>query len=88
MVRDVEVMMDMVVEVMVMVVDIGMITVVVKTLVPWEWIIRMENKELKQLANVITVQVEIVALNMVVMDLVVEHIIIDYLGHLTSFIKE
>ncbi len=72
--------MDMVVEVLVMVADIGMIMVVVKTLVPWEWIIMMEDKEPKQLSKVITVQVEIVALNMVV-DLVVKHIIIDYLGH-------
>jgi hypothetical protein len=80
MVRDVEVMMDMVVEVMVMVAHIGMIMVVVKTLMPWEWIVTMEDKELKQQANIITVQVEIVELNMV-MDLVVEHIIIDYLGH-------
>ncbi len=38
----------------------------------------MEDKELKQLVKV-TLQVEFVVLNMVV-DLVMEHIIIDYLG--------
>ncbi len=67
--------MDVVVEVMAMVADIGMIMVVVITLVPWEWIVTMEDKELKWLAKVITVQVEIMALNMVM-----EHIVIDYLG--------
>jgi hypothetical protein len=75
MVRDMEVAMDVVVEVMAMVADIGMIMVVVITLVPWEWIVTMEDKELKWLAKVITVQVEIMALNMVM-----EHIVIDYLG--------
>jgi hypothetical protein len=79
MVGDVQVTTDVVVEVMAMVAAIGMIMVVVITLVPWEWIVTMEDKELKWLAKVITVQVEIMALNMVV-DLVVEHIVIDYLG--------
>jgi hypothetical protein len=36
--------------------------------------------QLKWLVKVIIVQVEIVVLNMV-MDLVVEHIVIDYMGH-------
>ena len=53
MVGDVEVMMDVVVEVMVTVVDVGMIMVVVVTLVPWEWIVMMVDKELKWLAKVI-----------------------------------
>jgi hypothetical protein len=79
MVRDVEVTLAVVVEVMAMVADLGMIMVAVITLVPWEQIITMEDKELKWLAKVITVQVEITALNMV-MDLVVEDIVIDYLG--------
>jgi hypothetical protein len=70
--------MDMAVEVMVTVVDVGMITVVVITLVLQEWIIMMVAKVMKWLAKV-TLQVEIVVLNMVV-DLVMEHIIIDYLG--------
>jgi hypothetical protein len=80
MVRDVEVTTAVVVEVMAMVADLGMIMVAVITLVPWEQIVTMEDKELKWLAKVLTVQVEITALNMV-MDLVVEHIVIDYLGH-------
>jgi hypothetical protein len=72
---DVVVMMDMAVKVMVAVVDIGMIMVVV----PLEQIIMMEDKVLKWLARVMLQQAEIVVLNMVA-DLVVEHIIIDYLG--------
>jgi hypothetical protein len=75
---DVEVMMDVAVKVMVTVVDVGMIMVVVVTLVPWEWIVMMVAKGMKWLAKV-TLQVEIMVLNMV-MDLVVEHIFIDYLG--------
>jgi hypothetical protein len=59
MVGDMEVMKDMVVKVMAMVADIGMIMVVVITLVPQEWIVMIEDKELKWLAKVITVQVEI-----------------------------
>jgi hypothetical protein len=78
MVGDVEVLMDMVVEVMVAVVDVGMIMVVVITLVPQEWIVMLVAKGMKWLAKV-TLQVEIVVLKMV-MDLVVEHIVIDYLG--------
>ncbi len=70
--------MDMVVEVMVAVVDVGMIMVVVITLVPQEWIVMLVAKGMKWLAKV-TLQVEIVVLKMV-MDLVVEHIVIDYLG--------
>jgi hypothetical protein len=70
-----EVMMDVVVEVMITVVDVGMITVVVVTLVPWEWIVMMVAKGMKWLAKV-TLQVEIMVLNMVV-DLVMECIIID-----------
>jgi hypothetical protein len=78
MVGDVEVVMDVAVKVMVTVVDIGMIMVVVVMLVPLEQIIMMEDKVLKWLARV-TLQTEIVMLSMV-MDLVMEHIIIDYLG--------
>jgi hypothetical protein len=74
----VEVMMDVAVKVMVTVVDVGMITVAVITLVLQEWIIMMVAKVMKWLAKV-TLQVEIVVLNMVV-DLVMKHIIIDYLG--------
>jgi hypothetical protein len=47
MVRDVEVVTDLVVKVMAMVVDVGMMMVVVITLVPWEWIIMIQEKELK-----------------------------------------
>jgi hypothetical protein len=75
---DVEVMMDMAVKVMVAVVDVGMIMVVVIMLVPLEQIIMMEDKVPKWLARVM-LQAEIVVLSMV-MDLVAEHIIIDYLG--------
>jgi hypothetical protein len=78
MVGDVEVVMDMAVKVMVAVVDIGMIMVVVVMLVPLEQIIMMEDKVLKWLARVM-LQAEIVVLSMVV-DLVVERIVIDYLG--------
>jgi hypothetical protein len=78
MVGDVEVLMDMVVEVMVAVVDVGMIIVVVITLVPQEWIVMLVAKGMKWMAKV-TLQVEIMVLNMV-MDLVMEHIVIDYLG--------
>jgi hypothetical protein len=76
---DVEVVMDMAVKVMVAVVDVGMIMVVVVMLVPSEQIIMMEDKVLKWLVRVM-LQAEIVVLSMVA-DLVVEHIIIDYLGH-------
>jgi len=75
---DVEVMMDVAVKVMVTVVDVGMIMVVVVMLVPLEQIIMMEDKVLKWLARVM-LQAEIVVLSMVV-DLVVERIVIDYLG--------
>jgi hypothetical protein len=78
MVGDVEVMMDMVVEVMVTVVDVGTIMVAVIMLVPLEWIVMMEDKVLKWLAKVM-LQAEIVVLSMV-MDLVTERIVIDYLG--------
>jgi hypothetical protein len=78
MVGDVEVVMDMAVKVVVAVVDVGMIMVVVVMLVPLEQIIMMEDKVLKWLARV-TLQAEIVVLSMVV-DLVVERIVIDYLG--------
>jgi hypothetical protein len=78
MARDVEVMMDVAVKVMVAVVDVGMIMVVVVMLVPLEQIIMMEDKVLKWLTRVM-LQVEIVVLSMVV-DLVVERIVIDYLG--------
>jgi hypothetical protein len=74
----VEVMMDVAVKVMVTVVDVGMIMVVVVMLVPLEQIIMMEDKVLKWLARVM-LQAEIVVLSMVV-DLVVERIVIDYLG--------
>jgi hypothetical protein len=76
---DAEVMMDVAVKVMVTVVDVGMIMVVVVMLVPLEQIIMMEDKVLKWLAKVM-LQAEIVVLSMVA-DLVVEHIVIDYLGH-------
>jgi hypothetical protein len=75
---DVEVVMDVAVKVMNAVVDVGMIMVVVIMLVPLEQIIMMEDKVLKWLARVV-LQAEIVVLSMVV-DLVVEHIVIDYLG--------
>jgi hypothetical protein len=75
----VEVMMDVAVKVMVTVVDVGMIMVVVVMLVPLEQIIMMEDKVLKWLARVM-LQAEIVVLSMVT-DLVMEHIVIDYLGH-------
>jgi hypothetical protein len=78
MVGEVKVMMDVAVKVMVAVVDIGVIMVVVITLVLQEWIIMMVAKVLKWLAKV-TLQVEIMVLNMVE-DLVMEHIVIDYLG--------
>jgi hypothetical protein len=78
MVGDVEVAMDVVVKMMVAVVDVGMIMVVVITLVLLEQIIMILAKGLKWLAKVMS-QVEITVLNMVV-DLVVECIIIDYLG--------
>jgi hypothetical protein len=76
---DVEVVMDMAVKVMVAVVDIGMIMVVVRMLVLLEQIIMMEDTVLKWLAMV-TLQAEIVVLSMVA-DLVMECIVIDYLGH-------
>jgi predicted metal-dependent hydrolase len=66
--------MDVVVEVMVAVVDVGMIMVVVITLVLQEQIVMMVAKEMKWLAKVM-LQVEIVVFNMVM-----EHIVIDYLG--------
>jgi hypothetical protein len=75
---DAEVVMDVAVKVMVAVVDVGMIMVVVVMLVPLEQIIMMEDKVLKQLARVM-LQAEIVVLSMVA-DLVVERIVIDYLG--------
>jgi hypothetical protein len=74
-----EVVMDVAVKVMVTVVDVGMIMVVVIMLVPLEQIIMMEDKVLKWLARVM-LQAEIVVLSMVT-DLVMEHIVIDYLGH-------
>jgi hypothetical protein len=70
--------MDVAVKVMVTVVDVGMIMVVVVMLVPLEQIIMMEDKVLKWLARVV-LQAEIVVLSMVV-DLVMERIVIDYLG--------
>jgi hypothetical protein len=76
---DVEVVMDMAVKVMVAVVDVGMIMVVVRMLVLLEQIIMMEDTVLKWLAMV-TLQAEIVVLSMVA-DLVMECIVIDYLGH-------
>jgi hypothetical protein len=78
-VGDAEVVMDVAVKVMVAVVDVGMIMVVVVMLVPLEQIIMMEGKVLKWLVRVM-LQAEIVVLSMVA-DLVVEHIVIDYLGH-------
>jgi hypothetical protein len=75
---DMEVVMDVSVNVMVAVVDVGMIMVVVIMLVPLEQIIMMEDKVPKWLARVM-LQAEIVVLSMVA-DLVAEHIIIDYLG--------
>jgi hypothetical protein len=75
---DTEVVMDVAVKVMVAVVDVGMIMVVVIMLVPLEQIIMMEDKVLKWLARVM-LQAEIVVLSMVA-DLVVERIVIDYLG--------
>jgi hypothetical protein len=78
MVGDVEVVMDVAVKVMVAVVDVGMIMVVVVMLVPLEQIIMMEDKVLKWLVRVM-LQAEIVVLSMVA-DLVVERIVIDYLG--------
>jgi hypothetical protein len=74
----VEVVMDVAVEVMVTVVDVGMIMVVVIMLVPLEQIIMMEDKVLKWLAKVM-LQAEILVLSMVV-DLVTERIVIEYLG--------
>jgi hypothetical protein len=74
-----EVMMDMAVEVMVAVVDVGMIMVVVVMLVPLEQIVMMEDKVLKWMAKVM-LQAEIMVVSMVV-DLVMECIVIDYLGH-------
>jgi hypothetical protein len=73
-----EVVMDVAVKVMVAVVDVGMIMVVVIMLVPLEQIIMMEDKVLKWLARVM-LQAEIVVLSMVA-DLVVDRIVIDYLG--------
>jgi hypothetical protein len=78
MVRDVEVTMDVVVKMMVTVVDVGMIMVVVITLVLLEQIAMILAKGMKWLAKVM-LQVEIMVLNMVV-DLVMELIVIDYLG--------
>jgi hypothetical protein len=72
----VEVVIDVAVKVMVTVVDVGMIMVVIM-LVPLEQIIMMEDKVLK-LARVM-LQAEIVVLSTVA-DLVVELIVIDYLG--------
>jgi hypothetical protein len=74
----VEVVMDVAVKVMVAVVDVGMIMVVVVMLVPLEQIIMMEDKVLKWLVRVM-LQAEIVVLSMVA-DLVMERIVIDYLG--------
>jgi hypothetical protein len=73
-----EVVVDVAVKVMVAVVDMGMIMVVVVMLVPLEQIIMMEDKVLKWLVRVM-LQAEIVVLSMVA-DLVVECIVIDYLG--------
>ena len=75
---DAEVVMDVAVKVMVAVVDVGMLMVVVIMLVLLEWIVMMEDKVLKWLVKVM-LQAEIVVLSMV-MDLVTECIIIDYLG--------
>jgi hypothetical protein len=76
--RDMEVMMEVAVEVMVAVVDIGTIMVVAVMLVLLEQIVMMEDKALKWLAKVM-LQVEIVVLS-IVLDFVAEPIIIDYLG--------
>jgi hypothetical protein len=62
--------MDMAVEVMVAVVHIGMIMVVVVTLVLQEWNVMMVAKGMKWLAKV-TLQVEIVVPNMVIIDFLV-----------------
>jgi hypothetical protein len=78
MAEDMEVMMDVAVKVMVAVVDIGMIMVVVIMLVPLEQIIMMGDKVLKWLARVM-LQAEIMVPSMV-MDLVAECIVIDYMG--------
>jgi hypothetical protein len=74
----VEVMMDVAVKVMVIVADVGMIMVVVIMLVPLGQIIMIEDKLLKWLARVM-LQAEIVVCSMVA-DLVMEHIVIDYLA--------
>jgi predicted metal-dependent hydrolase len=67
--------MEVVVKMMVTVVDIGMIMVVVITLVLFKQVAMILAKGMKWLVKVM-LQVEIMVLNMVV-----EHIIIDYLGH-------
>jgi hypothetical protein len=67
-----------VVKMMVVVADVGMIIVVVIMLVLLEQIIMREDKIPKWLVKVM-LQLEIVVLSMVV-DLVAEHIVIDYLG--------
>jgi hypothetical protein len=74
MVRDMLVAMDALVKMM----DVGTIMVVVIMLVLLEWIIMMEDKVVKWLVKVM-LQAEIMVLSMV-MDLFLEHIIIDYLG--------
>jgi hypothetical protein len=79
MVGDVEVVMDVAVEVMDAVVNVGTIMVVFIMLVPLEQIVMMEDKVLKWLAKVMLQVEEIMVLSMV-MDLVTEHIVIDYLG--------
>jgi hypothetical protein len=79
MVGDVEVVMDVAVEVMDAVVNVGTIMVVFIMLVPLEQIVMMEDKVLKWLAKVMLQVEEIMVLSMV-MDLVAEHIVIDYLG--------
>jgi hypothetical protein len=56
-----------------------MIMVVVVMLVPLEQIVMMEDKVLKWMAKVM-LQAEIMVVSMV-MDLVMECIVIDYLGH-------
>ncbi len=71
--------MDVAVKVMVTVVNVGMIMVVAVMSVPLELIIMMEDKVLKWVAKVMLQAGEIMVLSMV-MDLVVETIIIDYLG--------
>jgi hypothetical protein len=78
MVRDMLVAMDALVKMMVTVADVGTIMVVVIMLVLLEWIIMMEDKVVKWLVKVM-LQAEIMVLSMV-MDLFLEHIIIDYLG--------